>query len=153
VYIAPRMGCSPLTGGDFRSTLHPSLHPSVRPYKHRGTCETRRTIGNGTFSLILYILFLLVCLFLSHVWLEMTKKIKRKVTEEPFYKSVCIKVVRLSQVKLLTGFQWNFTEVINTIPTCAHCWHVLFNCTIWLPKLKIEISCLAWFQWNFTGRF
>jgi hypothetical protein len=40
-----------------------SVWLSVRTYKPRGTCVTWRTIGNSKFSLILFILFLLVCLF------------------------------------------------------------------------------------------
>jgi hypothetical protein len=56
--------------GAFRFTLVP-------PYKPRGTCVTWRTMGNGTFPLIL---FLLVCLFLGLVGLKMAEKIKGKVT-------------------------------------------------------------------------
>jgi hypothetical protein len=37
--------------------------------------------------------------------------------------SVRIKLVRPSQVKLLVGFQLNFTGVISTIPSCAHHLH------------------------------
>jgi hypothetical protein len=53
---------------------------SVRPYEPRGDCVIWRAMGNSKFSLILFILFLLVCLFLSLVWLKMAKKIKWKVT-------------------------------------------------------------------------
>jgi hypothetical protein len=61
---------------------------SVCPYEPRGTCVTWRTMGNSKFSLILFIPFLLVCLFLSLVWLKMAKKIKGKVTLVPFCESV-----------------------------------------------------------------
>jgi hypothetical protein len=40
-----------------------SVSPSVRTYKPRGTCVTWRTIGNSKLALILFIPFLLVCLF------------------------------------------------------------------------------------------
>jgi hypothetical protein len=52
-----------------------------------------------------------------------------------------------SHVKLLVGFQPNFTGVIITIPSCAQYQQVLRHCTKWLPGLKIEKSCPA-----FTGQ-
>jgi hypothetical protein len=61
-------------------------------------------------------------------------------------------VVRLSalspsQVKLLVGFQPNFTAVISTIPSCAQYRHVPLHCTKWSPEQKIEKSWPA-----FTGQ-
>jgi hypothetical protein len=56
--------------------------------------------------------------------------------------SVRIKLARPSQVKLLVGFQPNFTGVISTIPSCEHHPHVPLGCTKWPPELKIEeINC------------
>jgi hypothetical protein len=60
--------------------------------------------------------------------------------------SVRIKLVRPSQVKLLVGFQQNFTGVISIILSCAHHNHVTLHCTKWLSELKIEKSYPA-----FTG--
>jgi hypothetical protein len=67
-----------------QSGEHIALHLSVCPYEPRGTCVTWKTMDNSKFSLILFIPFLLVCLFLSLVWLKMAKKIKGKVTKVPF---------------------------------------------------------------------
>jgi hypothetical protein len=63
--------------------------------------------------------------------------------------SVRIKLVRFSKVKLLVGFQPNFTAlVISTIPSCAYTrLHVLLCLTKWLQRLKIEKPCPA-----FTGQ-
>jgi hypothetical protein len=60
-----------------------------------------------------------------------------------------------SHVKLLVGFQPNFTGVISTIPRCAHRRHVPLRCTKLLPEQKIKIlSCLYrsnyWLDFNQT---
>jgi hypothetical protein len=48
-------------------------------------------------------------------------------------------LVRPSQVKLLVGFQPNFTGQIRTIPSCAHHQHGPLCYTKWPLELDIEI--------------
>jgi hypothetical protein len=68
-----------------------------------------------------------------------------------------MKLVRLSHVKVLAGFQTNFTGSISTNPYCAYRRHVSLHLTTW-PELELEQSCqlskvnmLTGFHWNFTG--
>jgi hypothetical protein len=57
------------------------------------------------------------------------------------------KILSGSQVRLLVGFQPNFTGVISTIPSCAHHWYVPLSSIKWPPELKTEKSCQT-----FTGQ-
>jgi hypothetical protein len=72
---------------------------------------------------------------------------------------VRIQLIRPSQVKLLVGFQQNFTGMVSTLPSCAHHRHVPLRCKRWPQELKIEknivrpspVKLLVGFQPNFTG--
>jgi hypothetical protein len=70
--------------------------------------------------------------------------------------SIHIKLVRPSQVKLLMGFQPNFTGVISTIPSCAQYWHIpllLHKMTTGAKDRKILFSLHRpnyWWDFNQT---
>jgi hypothetical protein len=131
--------------------------PSVCPYKPRGTCVTWRTMGNSKFSLMPFIPFLLVCLFLSLVWLKMTKKIRGKDTEVQVCEQVRLSVflsIRLStfSLSIFTGLTTDGISnkcpgMISINPSCVHLRHVMLQCTKWPLQLKLQKSCLA-----FTGQ-